>query len=139
MVAGGRAGARRGHGGGLGDWLVGITAGRVAVRALAVTLVSWLVLTCSIWLLLLGTEMDASFGMALLILIATNLVLALPSGPAGVGTFEAAVVVSLAAYGVDRAEALSFGLVLHALNLFPYLLVGDVALALHSRATRELR
>ena len=92
--------------------LVGITASRVAVRALAVTLVSWLVLTCSIWLLLLGTEMDASFGVALLILIATNLVLVLPSGPAAVGTFEAAVVVSLAAYGVDRAEALSFALVL---------------------------
>ena len=117
--------------------LVGSPSSRVTVRALAVTLVSWLVLACSIWLLLLGTAVDASFGMALLILIATNLVLVLPSGPAAVGAFEAAVVVVLAAYGVGRAEALSFALVLHALNLFPYLLVGYVALALHSRATRE--
>ncbi len=116
--------------------LVGITVSRVAVSALAVTLASWLVLACSIWLLLLGTDVDATFGMALLILIATNLVLVLPSGPAALGTFEAAVVVVLGAYGVDRAEALSFALVLHALNLFPYLLIGYVALALHSRATR---
>jgi uncharacterized protein (TIRG00374 family) len=116
--------------------LVGITVSRVTISALAVTLVSWLVLTCSIWLLLLGTDFGATFGMALLILIATNLVLVLPSGPAALGAFEAAVVVVLGAYGVDRAEALSFGLVLHALNLFPYLLVGYVALALHSRATR---
>ena len=121
---------------GLVTGLVGITVSRVTVTALAVTLLSWLVLTCSIWLLLLGTDIDATYGMALLILIATNLVLVLPSGPAAVGAFEAAVVVVLAAYGVDRAEALSFALVLHALNLFPYLLVGYVALALHSRATR---
>ena len=103
MVAGGRAGAGRGHGEGLcgRDSWASLRAGS-AVRALAVTLVSWLVLACSIWLLLLGTEMDASFGMALLILIATNLVLVLPSGPAAVGTFEAALRRgSLAAYGVD--------------------------------------
>ena len=116
--------------------LVGITVSRVTISALAVTLASWLVLACSIWLLLLGTDFGATFGMALLILIATNLVLVLPSGPAALGAFEAAVVVVLGAYGVDRAEALSFGLVLHALNLFPYLLAGYVALALHSRATR---
>ena len=116
--------------------LVGITASRVTIVALAVTLVSWLVLACSMWLLLLGTDIDATFGMALLTLIATNLVLVLPSSPGALGTFEAAVVVALGAYGVDRAEALSFALVLHALNLFPYLVLGYVAVVLHARATR---
>jgi uncharacterized membrane protein YbhN (UPF0104 family) len=106
------------------------------LTALAVTTLSWLVLAVSVWLLLLGTDIDAGFGMALLILIATNLILVLPSGPAAVGAFEAAVVVVLGAYGVARSEALSFALVLHALNLFPYLLLGYVALALHTRATR---
>jgi uncharacterized protein (TIRG00374 family) len=116
--------------------LAGITASRVTLTALAVTTLSWLVLAVSVWLLLLGTDIDAGFGMALLILIATNLILVLPSGPAAVGAFEAAVVVVLGAYGVARSEALSFALVLHALNLFPYLLLGYVALALHTRATR---
>lgn len=116
--------------------LAGIVTGRLTLAALVVTTVSWLVLACSIWLLLLGTDIDASFGMALLILVATNLVLVLPSSPAALGAFEAAVVVALAAYGVGRAEALSFALVLHALNLFPYLVLGYVALVLHARAMR---
>lgn len=116
--------------------LVGITASRVLLSALAVTVLSWLVLAGSIWLLLLGADVEASFGVALLTLIATNLVLVLPSSPAALGAFEAAVVVALGAYGVERAEALSFALVLHALNLFPYLLLGYVAVVLHTRATR---
>jgi len=95
------------------------------------------VLALSVWLLLLGTELDADFGTALLILVATNLVLVLPSSPAALGAFEAAVVVALAAYGVARAEALSFALLLHALNLFPYLAFGYGALVLHARAMRK--
>ncbi len=117
--------------------LAGITVGRLTLTALAVTTVSWLVLALSVWLLLLGTELDADFGTALLILVATNLVLVLPSSPAALGAFEAAVVVALAAYGVARAEALSFALLLHALNLFPYLAFGYGALVLHARAMRK--
>ncbi len=114
--------------------MAGITASRLTLRAIAVTALSWLVLSVSVWLLLLGTDLDAGFGMALLVLVATNLVLVLPSSPAALGAFEAAVVVSLAAYGVDRAEALSFALVLHALNALPYILLGYLALAQHARA-----
>ena len=117
--------------------LVGITVSRVTVNALAVTVLSWFVLAGSIWLLLLGAGFEGTFGMALLTLIATNLVLVLPSSPGALGAFEAAVVVALGAYGVDRAEALSFALVLHGLNLLPYLVLGYLALALHTRATRS--
>lgn len=117
--------------------LVGITVNRVTAAALAVTAVSWLVLALSIWLLLLGTGFEVGFGMALLTLIATNLVLVLPSSPGALGAFEAAVVVALGAYGVERSEALSFALVLHALNLLPYLALGYLALALHTRAIRS--
>ena len=95
-----------------------------------------LVLAASVWLLLLGTDINVGYGMALLVLIATNLVLVLPSSPAALGAFEAAVVVGLGAYGVERAEALSFALVLHALNAFPYIPLGYVALVLHARVVR---
>jgi hypothetical protein len=46
-------------------------------------------------------------------------------------------VLALAAYEVERAEALSFALVLHALNALPFILVGYLALALHTRALRR--
>jgi uncharacterized protein (TIRG00374 family) len=116
--------------------LAGLRVTRLAVAAIAVTAASWLALAGSAWLLLLGTEIDAGFGMALLVLVATNLVLVVPASPAALGSFEAAGVLALAAYGVDREQALSFALVLHALNALPFIPLGYVALALHTRAMR---
>jgi glycosyltransferase 2 family protein len=110
---------------------------RLFAIALAVTAASWLAVAASTWLLLLGTDLDVGYGAALLVVVATNLVLVLPSSPAALGTFEAAAVLALAAYEVERAEALSFALVMHALNALPYILVGYVALALHTRALRR--
>jgi glycosyltransferase 2 family protein len=107
---------------------------RLFAIAVAVTAASWLMLAGSTWLLLLGTDLDVGFGAALLVVVATNLVLVLPSSPAALGAFEAAAVLALAAYGVEREEALSFALVLHALNALPYIPLGYAALALHSRA-----
>lgn len=119
--------------------LAGIRATRVAAAAVVVTAVSWLALATSAWFLLLGTTIDAGFGAALLVLVATNLVLVLPSSPAGLGAFEAATVLTLAAYGVDREQALSFALVLHALNALPYIALGYAALVLHGRAMSRAR
>ncbi len=114
--------------------LVSLRVTRMALAGFLVTSASWLALALSTWFVLLGTEIEAGFGAALLVLVATNLVLVLPSSPAALGAFEAATVLALSAYGVDREQALSFALVLHALNAFPYLPLGYVALVLHGRA-----
>ena len=42
--------------------------------------------------------------------------------------FEGATVVALGAYGVSRSDALSYALVLHAVNFFPYLVAGVIAM-----------
>jgi hypothetical protein len=42
--------------------------------------------------------------------------------------FEAATVVALRAFDVPHAEALSYALVLHLLNLVPFLVIGAVLL-----------
>ena len=117
--------------------LAAIRATRAALTALAVTALSWLLLGVSGWFLLLGTDIDAGFSAALLVLVATNLVLVLPSSPAGLGAFEAAAVLALAAYGVQREQALSYALVLHALNVVPYIAVGWLALWLSTRRGRS--
>ena len=117
--------------------LVSLRSGRLALAALAVTVASWLALALSTWFLLLGTRIEEGFGAALLVLVATNLILVLPSSPAALGAFEAAAVLALSAYGVGREQALSFALVLHALNAFPYLPLGYAALVLHGRALRR--
>ena len=117
--------------------LAAIRATRPALTALAVSALSWLLLGISGWFVLLGTDIEAGFAAALLVLVATNLVLVLPSSPAGLGAFEAAAVLALAAYDVGREQALSFALVLHALNAIPYIVVGYLALWLSTRRGRS--
>ena len=114
-----------------------IQATRLALTALLVTTLSWLCLGLSGWFLLLGTRIDGGFAAALLVLVATNLVLVLPSSPAGLGAFEAAAVLALAAYDVEREQALSYALVLHALNALPYIAAGYLALWLSTRRGRS--
>lgn len=96
----------------------------LAARAFALTVASWLLLAVSFWLLMLGFDLGTGFGSAYLAMIAMNLALVIPSSAAAVGVFEAAILVALAAYGVDESRALSYAVVLHALNFFPYVVIG---------------
>ena len=140
------------------QWLPGISAKRVgiaaanvvhglaafvrpgvAIPALLLTLVSWLVFALSYWFLMLGFRLDLGYEAAVLAVIATNLALGLPSSPAGIGVFEAAALVALSAFGVGASEALSYAVVLHALNFFPFVALGYVFLHRHSVAVRRSR
>jgi hypothetical protein len=46
-------------------------------------------------------------------------------------------VVALAAHGVERADALSFALIMHALNALPYIPLGYLALFVYVRGMRR--
>ena len=56
--------------------------------------------------------------------------------PASIGVFEVAAQAALTAYGVPAALALSFALVLHAVNIIPYLSSGRVGIARRMGAHR---
>lgn len=116
--------------------LSGVRTLRVALIASLLTLVSWLLLTVSTWFLMQGFGLHLPFLAGLLVVVAFNLALVLPSSPAGLGVFEAATLVALHAYDVPRAQAVSYALVLHLLNLVPYLAFG---LILVSRQAARLR
>lgn len=106
----------------------GLRWGRLAVEAFLLTVLSWLVVGVSFWILMLGFDLDLAPWAGVLVIIAVGLALVLPSGPAGVGVFEAAVVIALAAYGVDASTALSYALVAHVVNFLPYVVAGLVLL-----------
>lgn len=116
--------------------LVSIRRAHVALRVFALTLASWLVLAGSTTILLLGFRLGVGYDAGLLVVVAANLALVLPSSPGSVGPFEAAVLVALSAFGIDSSRALSYALVLHAENLFPYILAGYAALHVHARVVR---
>ncbi len=110
---------------------------RVALPACALTLASWLLIAFSSWIVLRGFDLELGLEAAVLVVVATNLAMILPSGPASVGVFQAATIVALAAFGVDRATALSYGIVLHALSALPFIPAGYVALHYHAAALRR--
>jgi uncharacterized protein (TIRG00374 family) len=111
--------------------LVGLRSARIGLVAFMWTLASWLVLAASFWTVMLGFDFGLSPAAGLLAVIATGLSMIIPSAPAGVGVFEAAAVVALTAYDVPHAQALSYALVIHALNVLPFVLAGLLLLNLH--------
>jgi uncharacterized protein (TIRG00374 family) len=106
---------------------------RLGLFAFSLTIVSWIVLGMSFWLLTIGFGFELSPLAGLLIVIAIGLSHLLPSAPAAVGVFEAAAIVALAAYGVPQAPALSYALVAHALNVLPFVIAGLFVLNLRRR------
>jgi glycosyltransferase 2 family protein len=105
-----------------------------AGAAFGLTTASWLVFGISNWLVLEGFSLGLSPLAGILVSIALSLAMILPSSPASVGVFEAAVLIALKPYGVPKSDGLSVALVLHALNLFPYLVAGIVCLRLEARS-----
>jgi len=110
-----------------------------ALAAFFVTVAFWLVAALSYWAVLAGFDFRVGLGGALLAVVATNLALVIPSLPAGLGVFEAAMVLALAAYDVGESRALACAVVLHAANFFPYLAAGLVALHRHALERRRTR
>jgi uncharacterized membrane protein YbhN (UPF0104 family) len=119
-----------------GAWrgLVSVRRPGPAAVAFGLTTASWLVFGISNWLVLEGFSLGLSPLAGILISIALSLAMILPSSPASIGVFEAAVLIALKPYGVPKSEALSIALVLHAVNLFPYLAAGIVCLRLEARS-----
>jgi glycosyltransferase 2 family protein len=115
--------------------LAALTDVRLAVRALVLTLGAWACGILSAWLLSLGFDLGVGPLAMVLVVVATALGMGVPSAPAAIGVFEAAVVIALAAYGVPAAQALSFGLALHALGFVPLVVAGLLVLA-HGRRSR---
>ena len=105
----------------------------MALIAFGLTTVSWLVFAAAFWLVAIGFDLEIGYVGGLLVVVTTSLVLVVPSLPGAIGTFEAATVVALRAYGVDDSEALAYAVVLHSLNLIPFIAIGYVLLHGHVR------
>jgi glycosyltransferase 2 family protein len=112
---------------------------RLAAPAFLLSVTSWLVLAVSNWLVLVAFDLGLGYEAGVLILVTTTLSLVIPSAPGGLGVFEAGGVVALRAFGIDESTALSATVVLHALNVFPYIVAGSVVLHRHAYRLRAQR
>lgn len=127
----------------LTEGLAGLRHPTVALSALFWTVSAWLLTGLSFWFLMLGFHLHLTFGAGLLVAIATGLSMILPSSPGAIGVFEAAATLVLSAYHVAVSSAIAYAIVLHVLNLVPYLVAGLILLptsraALNRTATARL-
>jgi len=119
----------------IGEGLAAARQPHLLAAALGLTTLAWLMLGLSAWFVMRGFHLGLPFAAALLVVVATNIAQVVPSSPGAVGVFEASALVALRPYHVSDSEALSYALVLHALNLLPFIVVGPILL----RQTLALR
>lgn len=99
--------------------------------ALIASLSAWLLELAVVELGMNAVGLKLPISSAILVLLAVNLAAAIPFAPPGnLGTLEAGAAVALISVGVDRDQALAFGLVYHSLQLVP---VGLLGLAFSTR------
>jgi phosphatidylinositol alpha-mannosyltransferase len=114
---------------------------RLGSWALVTQLSAWALqwLSCYVLLVALGLDERAGIGAAAAVLFAVNVTAALPATPSNLGVFQAACVAVLSAYGVGKADALAYGIILQAVEIATALAMGMPALVREGMTWRDLR
>ena len=99
---------------------------------------SWTVEASTYWIVLQAFDFDVSFWVLMLVLGIANLTTVLPSTPGYVGTFHGAVVLTLTAFDVSRADAGPYAIVMHMVLWLPITLAGALLLWRQGMNWRDL-
>lgn len=116
--------------------LGGLRDVRIAGEAFLWTAVAWLLSALCAYLVSRSFHLHLSFASGVLVTVAIGLSMILPSAPAAIGVFEGATLIALRAYHVPHAVALSYALVLHAVNFIPFVFAGLWVLPYNARHPR---
>jgi len=102
---------------------------REALMVFLTSVVIWLLETGKYWFVMHAFPFEVSFFALMLMNGIVNLATTIPSAPGYIGTFDAPGIAVLAAYGVDRALAAGYTLVLHVALWLPITALGAYYLA----------
>ncbi len=119
--------AKLGEDGWRGDLARGLAALREPRRvgpALAVLLVAWGLELALVMVVLAAVHLELPIGAGLVVVLAINVAIALPSTPAQLGTLELGALAGLDVVGVGHAPALAFALTYHLLQVVPVVAIG---------------
>jgi hypothetical protein len=114
------------------NFLGGLAALRSPREVLMIFLTSvviWLLETGKYWFVMQAFPFTVSFFTLMLMNGIVNLATTIPSAPGYVGTFDAPGIAVLSAYGVDRAIATGYTLVLHVALWVPITVIGAYYMA----------
>ncbi len=101
---------------------------RLVLAVFLVSLALWSLPIFSSYIMIRAFHFAVPFNAALIVFIFIGFGTALPNAPGMVGTFQYACVLALGLFGVDKADALAYGLVLNAVQLVSLVVQGLVAL-----------
>ncbi len=99
----------------------------VALRVALWSLVTWSINVVTIYCLLRAFNIEVGPLVASVLVVATNLSMAVPAAPGSLGTFELAVVGILTALGLPTEVAQTFSILDHFIGLVPVALMGVIA------------
>jgi uncharacterized protein (TIRG00374 family) len=111
---------------------------RLWIPMLFWTAVTWATAIASAWAGALAVGLALGIPALTFMTVVTSSGQAVPSSPGYVGVYHGAVVVALAAFGVDRASALGTAVITHAFTYGSLVVVGLIALWLGGYGARDL-
>jgi len=106
------------------DGLGVVTRPRSALPIAALSVVVWGCAVLGVYFCVLAFRLEVPFLASLFLIVVISLGSMIPSAPAFLGTMQYACVIGLAAFGVQRADALAFSTVYHATQFFPITIAG---------------
>lgn len=111
---------------------------RLGGRLLALSLVAWLLEVGMYWLFGIAFDMHIPIASYLLIMIAANMIVAMPLAPSNLGPYEVAVAEVAIALGVARPLAGGFAIGAHLITILWMTISGLVAMWLMNLSIEEI-
>lgn len=94
------------------------------LKLLGCSILIWATALLNNQLVLLALHMSLPLTASLLVLVVLQAGISLPSLPGNLGIFEYLCVLALSIFGVEQAQALSYGVLLHGVTMLPMLIAG---------------
>lgn len=110
------------------DGLAVFRHGRLGAQAIALSFALWLLEVAMFVLLGLAFGIHLSMPAWMVIMVAANLITAVPITPSNIGAYEVAITELLKALGVDAGAAAGFAIAAHVFNIFWISAAGFVAM-----------
>jgi uncharacterized protein (TIRG00374 family) len=92
------------------------------------SLLAWMLVCGSIYLMMLASQLRLPWSAALLVMVVVNLGSVIPSSPGSIGVVHFLAVVAVSPWGVDQEVAVGFSIVLHAVSVLVTVVVGGACL-----------
>lgn len=110
----------------------------LAVPAIAVSLIGWLLEACAYWMFGNAFGLGLSWSAYLLIMMTANFAVSIPITPSGVGPYEVATQALVVALGAESAAATGFAIGIHLCFIIWITITGVIAMWLTHLSPHEI-